>query len=142
MTDDPMADEDPMADPDRCTATASSTGKRCKQPAIRGSDVCRFHGGSAPQVQEKAQERLDEMADSVTADLQSRLDDVFGRLDRAEETDEYVKLLREVRQLTTSILDRTDHGPTETREVTGEGGGPVQVEVNETVVETPHSTED
>jgi len=82
MTDDnPMADRDPMDDPDRCTATASSTGERCKQPAIPGGNVCRFHGGSAGQVQKKAQERLDEMADSVTAELQQRLDDVFDRLD-------------------------------------------------------------
>ncbi|QLH78684.1 hypothetical protein HZS55_15920 [Halosimplex rubrum] len=32
-----------------------------------------------------------------------------------------------------------DYKKTEQREVTGEGGGPVQVEVSETVVETPHS---
>jgi len=116
-----MAESDPTADPDRCTATAKSTGERCKQPAIAGGSVCRFHGGDAEQVQQKAQERLDEMADAVTADLQSRLDDVFARLDDAEDTDEYVKLLRETRQLTTAILDRTDHGPSETREVTGDG---------------------
>lgn len=116
-----MAESDPTADPDRCTATAKSTGERCKQPAIPGGNVCRFHGGDAEQVQNKAQERLDEMADAVTADLQSRLDDVFARLDDAEDTDEYVKLLRETRQLTTAILDRTDHGPSETREVTGDG---------------------
>jgi len=116
-----MAESDPTADPDRCTATAKSTGEQCKQPAIPGGNVCRFHGGDAEQVQKKAQERLDEMADAVTADLQSRLDDVFARLDDAEDTDEYVKLLRETRQLTTAILDRTDHGPSETREVAGDG---------------------
>lgn len=100
----------------QCTATAKSTGERCQRAAVKGSNVCHVHGGAAPQVQKKAQERLDEMADSVTADLQSRLDDVFERLDKADDA-EYVKLLREVRQLTTAILDRTDHGPTEKREV-------------------------
>jgi|GEM_PF-1808854 len=35
-----------------------------------------------------------------------------------------------------------DYKKTEQREVTGEGGGPVQVDVNETIVETPHSEED
>lgn len=128
-----MADDNHMADADRCTATASSTGERCKQPAIPGGSVCRFHGGAAEQVQKKAQERLDEMADSVTADLQQRLDDVFGRLDEADD-DEYVKLLRETRQLATAILDRTDHGPTETREVTGEDGGPMDVTIVREVV--------
>jgi len=35
-----------------------------------------------------------------------------------------------------------DYKKTEQREVTGQGGGPVEIELNETVVETPHSTED
>lgn len=120
----------------RCTAQAKSTGNRCQRPAIKGGTVCYQHGGAASQVQKKAQERLDEMADSVTAELQQRLDDVFQRLDDAEDSDEYVKLLREARQLTTAILDRTEHGPTETREVTGDGGGPLEITLTETVVET------
>lgn len=136
MTDDRMDDDHPMEDSQRCTATAKSTGERCKQPAIPGGDVCRFHGGNAEQVQKKAQERLDEMADAATAEMQDRLSDVFDRLDEAEDDGEYVKLLREARQLTTSILDRTDHGPTETREVTGEGGGPMEVVINDNVVDS------
>jgi len=111
---------------DQCTATAKSTGERCQRPPIKGSNVCYQHGGAAGQVQKKAQERLDEMADSVTAELQQRLDDVFERLDEADGDDEYIKLLRETRQLTTAILDRTDHGPTETREHAGSDGDPVQ----------------
>jgi hypothetical protein len=35
-----------------------------------------------------------------------------------------------------------DYKKTEQREVTGEDGGPVEIEISETVVETPHSTED
>jgi hypothetical protein len=116
-----------MDDATRCTATAKSTGERCKQKAIPGGDVCRYHGGNAEQVQEKAQERLDAMADAATKQLQDRLDDVFDRMDDADTNAEYVKLLREARQLTTAILDRTGHGPSETREVTGEGGGPLMV---------------
>jgi hypothetical protein len=141
MTDDPTATEDHMAAADQCTATAKSTGERCKQPAIPGGDVCRFHGGSAEQVEQKAQERLDAMADSATKEMQERLEDVFQRMDGVDEHSEYVQLLREARQLTTSILDRAGHGPTETQEVTGEGGGPVQLEIqlNETVHETPYS---
>lgn len=42
----------------QCTATAKGTGKRCQQPAIPGGTVCRYHGGSAPQVQEAARLRL------------------------------------------------------------------------------------
>lgn len=42
----------------QCKATANSTGERCRQPAIRGADVCRIHGGSAPQVKAAAKRRL------------------------------------------------------------------------------------
>ena len=115
-----------MVDSDRqCTATAKSTGERCERAAIKGGDVCHVHGGAAEQVQKKAQERLNEMADSTTAKLQARLDDVFERLDAAETDDEYVKLLREARQITTSILDRTGHGPTEKRELENTGEDPL-----------------
>ena len=38
-------------DPQRCTATSKHTGKRCRQPAVAGSNVCRYHGagGGAPK---------------------------------------------------------------------------------------------
>lgn len=52
---DPMATPDPMAG--RCKAT-NRQGQRCRQPHIAGGTVCRFHGGSAPQVQKAAMERL------------------------------------------------------------------------------------
>src|SRR4029450_1249854 len=45
-------------DPRRCTAQSSQTGKRCKNAAILGGRVCRYHGGAAPQVQLKAAEHL------------------------------------------------------------------------------------
>lgn len=122
-----MADTDPTADPDRCTATASSTGERCRQPAIPGGNVCRFHGGSAPQVQEAAQDRLERMADEVLAKFEPALDDLFAEYDAAETADEKVKILREIRKATTDILDRADNGPTETHEHTGADGGPIMV---------------
>lgn len=46
-----------VSDDRRCTATVRKTGKRCKNPAIVGGTVCRYHGGGAPQVREKAAER-------------------------------------------------------------------------------------
>lgn len=132
-----MADEDPMADPDRCTATASSTGERCKQPAIPGSNVCRFHGGAAEQVEKKAQERLDRMADEVTADMQSIIDDLAAEYDQADR-EEKVAIHRELHKTWRAILDRTGHGPTEKHEHTGEDGGPVEIALNETIVETDY----
>lgn len=32
----------------RCRATSKTTGRRCGYPAVRGKDVCRFHGGLTP----------------------------------------------------------------------------------------------
>lgn len=53
----------------RCKATANSTGKRCKSPAIEGATVCRVHGGSAPQVRRKARLRLAELVDPAVGRL-------------------------------------------------------------------------
>lgn len=43
----------------RCTRIKLN-GDRCKLPPIRGGTVCRSHGGAAPQVRRKANERLAE----------------------------------------------------------------------------------
>lgn len=42
----------------RCTAKSKTTGEQCRQPPVPGGEVCRFHGGKAPQVQQKAKERV------------------------------------------------------------------------------------
>jgi len=96
---------------------------------MNGTTVCRMHGGSAPQVKKKAQERLDRMADSVTADVQETLQDLIDLYDEAPPEDK-PGIHREIRQAWTAILDRTDHGPTETREHTGENGDPINVTIN------------
>jgi hypothetical protein len=36
-------------DAKRCTATAKSSGERCKNPAVTGWDVCRMHGAGSPK---------------------------------------------------------------------------------------------
>ena len=122
-----MAAETPHGDetPDQCTATAKTTGERCKQPAVPGADVCRFHGGNASQVQEKAQERLDRMADTTTATIQDQIADLEAEYDRAEDADEKLAIMAEMRRLWKIILDRTGHGPSETREVENTGDEPL-----------------
>ena len=47
----------------RCTAKSRRSGKQCKNAAILGGRVCRFHGGAAPQVRRKANERLEDLID-------------------------------------------------------------------------------
>lgn len=53
----PHGRTDATPDPHRCTATAKSTGERCKQAALPGAKVCRFHGAGAPQVRAAAGRR-------------------------------------------------------------------------------------
>src|SRR5438067_789094 len=52
----------------RCTARKRN-GEPCKAMAARGANVCRVHGGSAPQVKAAAQRRLHQAADVLTARL-------------------------------------------------------------------------
>lgn len=118
----------------RCTATAKSTGERCQNDAIQGGEVCWQHGGAAPQVQKKAQERLDRMADDVTADMQAIVGDLVDEYDRAD-PEEKTAIHRELHKTWKAILDRTGHGPTEKREVSGEDGGPVDISLVREVVD-------
>lgn len=48
-----------MTKPQRCTAH-TKTGPQCRNWAIPGGNVCRLHGGRAPQVQAAARRRLQE----------------------------------------------------------------------------------
>lgn len=75
-----------------CTATAR-TGAQCKQPAIAGGNVCRYHGGAAPQVIKKARERLAALVDPAIARLATVVNDEDSRVALAAAKD---------------ILDRND----------------------------------
>jgi len=139
-----------LSDDRQCTATAKSTGERCQRAAIKGGNVCPVHGGAAPQTKQKAQERLDKMADSVTADMADHVDDLLEQYNRVDDPEDKVELMRELRQVWKLVLDRTGHGPTEKRELTGEDGGPVEIaelteaekeQLNQTFDREPQSDE-
>lgn len=53
----------------RCAADSRQTGEQCKNAPIRGGTVCRFHGGAAPQVKQKAALRLAQLVDPAIATL-------------------------------------------------------------------------
>lgn len=121
-----------MVDESRqCTATAKSTGERCERAAIKGGNVCHVHGGAAKQVKKKAQERLDEMADSTTATIQAQINDLEKEYEGAEDPEDKLAIMSEMRRLWKIILDRTGHGPSEKREVTGEDGGGIVIQLDE-----------
>lgn len=76
--DDPMKEADPVKDGGltatgpaymrRCTAT-NRQGTQCARAPIRGGSVCRLHGGGAPQVKQKAEERLRALVDPALTRL-------------------------------------------------------------------------
>lgn len=113
----------------QCTATAKSTGERCQRDAIKGGEVCYVHGGASSKVKKKAQERLNEMADPTTAHIQRDIEDLQAEYEAADDPETKLAILSEIRRLWKIILDRTGHGPSETRELTGEDGGPLDMEV-------------
>lgn len=53
----------------QCTAMSKQSGQRCKQSAIAGGTVCRFHGGGAPGVKRKAALRLASLVDPAIGTL-------------------------------------------------------------------------
>ena len=69
-----MAENDLKVPEHQCTARSKTSGSRCRRPAIRGGTVCRFHGGAAPQVIKKAQERLAELVDPALTRLAKLVD--------------------------------------------------------------------
>lgn len=52
----------------RCSARRSN-GQPCRAYAVHGAAVCVTHGGAAPQVKRKAQERIDAAADNAASKL-------------------------------------------------------------------------
>ena len=53
----------------QCTAHRKKGGERCKNAAIRWSNVCGYHGGNAPAVKAKARLRLEMASDRLARQL-------------------------------------------------------------------------
>jgi hypothetical protein len=140
MTEDDMnagGHEDlPPKDPgENCNARKTDGSGYCGQPAGWGTDHdvgrCKFHGGNTRSQEKGLIAELEEAAEHASTALKLQLKHMLADLEDGEDVDP-----AKLDKLARTVLDRTDHGPTETREVTGEDGGPVEVELNETVVET------
>jgi len=74
-----------------CSAHSKQTGERCKQPAIKGGTVCRFHGGTAPQVQRKADQRIIQAAEDIR-DMLPAATREMQRLVEGDKTKQEVRL--------------------------------------------------
>lgn len=60
--------------PEKKCECATFEGRPCKKYAIPGGEVCRNHGGAAPQVKKAAKERLKELQDPSL----QRLEDILN----------------------------------------------------------------
>jgi hypothetical protein len=95
----------------RCTATSKRSHEPCKNPAIAGGRVCRFHGGGAPHVKAAAQARLQALQFPAIAKLGALLErDDAPHVQLAAAKD---------------VLDRTMGKPATAVDVSGPSG-PVQ----------------
>ena len=125
---------------EHCNARKTDGSGYCQQPAGWGTDHdvgrCKFHGGSTPDQERGIINELEDAAEDATTALRLRIKHL--RQD-VEDPDAEVDW-QELDRLARTILDRAPDAPnkTETQEVTGEGGGPVEIELNETVVETDY----
>ena len=79
-----------------CKALRRHTGEPCSSPAMRGQDVCRMHGGGAPQNRRKAKLRLLELVDPAIATLAREMTQADTSADR--------------RHAAIAILDRAGFG--------------------------------
>lgn len=82
----------------RCTATSRRTGVLCQSKAVLGGNVCRHHGGAAPQTMAKARERMGQLVAPAIAELQQ----ILTKSDTSDSD-----RLRAI----TLLLDRTGFGP-------------------------------
>jgi hypothetical protein len=73
MTQQPLDRVDLLADlaagDHQCTARSKRTGERCQLPSMLGGNVCRSHGGAAPQTRAKAKRRLEQASDVLVQRL-------------------------------------------------------------------------
>ncbi|MFG2544360.1 hypothetical protein ACGFOM_18155 [Streptomyces sp. NPDC048594] len=90
----------------RPTCTGKTKRGPCKNPPIKGGTVCKFHGGSAPQVQAAARERL---ADADRRTAMERWGKQFGELaPHADPAVVMAELIREARGNVRFLLERVN----------------------------------
>ena len=66
----------------RCQAMSKQTGAQCGNKAIPGGTVCRFHGGGARQVRNRARLNLLELVDPAIATLAREMATAEASTDR------------------------------------------------------------
>lgn len=110
---DPMPSDNPIRGKYGCTAKKRD-GSPCGQRAMKGSAVCKMHGGKAPQVLAAARLRLALLVDPAIGVLQKAMKQ------QAKQPGVALAAARDV-------LDRAGLKEADKLEVSGQGGGPVTI---------------
>lgn len=116
MVEQPVKPHDAAPRAGQCTATAKSTGERCRRQALKGAAVCIKHGASAPQVKAAAKRRLaaEAAANSVvTYGLPVDVDPVTALVAEVHRTAGHVAYLaRKIADFESDLdLVQVDEGP-------------------------------
>lgn len=101
----------------RCTAKTAA-GSPCSQPVVGpGVNVCRVHGGNAPQVREAAIGRLREARDQALESLVTTLSSDGDKMDPRTLLDVVTKLTDKVELLEGRATERTESSEFKLEEV-------------------------
>jgi hypothetical protein len=124
MSDLPARDAD-----ENCNARKTDGSGYCQHSAGWGTDHtgvgrCKFHGGSTPDQERGIINDLEDGAEDAAVALRLRLKHVRQAVenDDADDID-----WSQVDRLARTVFDRTGHGKTETKELTGEDGDAITV---------------
>ena len=124
-----MSDLDPKEADTYCNARKTDGSGYCKHEAGWGTDHtghgrCKFHGGSTQAQEENVIRKLEDAAEDAATAYKLRLKHVREKVEAGETEDidwgEFDRLGR-------TVFDRSGHGKSETHELTGEGGGALEV---------------
>jgi hypothetical protein len=117
---------------EKCNARRTDGSGYCGQPAGWGTDHngvgrCKFHCGNTPNQEKNIIAELEDAAKDASIALRLRLKHIREKAEsgKMEEVD-----WQEVDRISRTVFDRTDHGPTETQEVAGADGNPLEVTIN------------
>lgn len=92
-----------MPDPKQKCGKRTRGGGHCRNARMLGGPVCRMHGGKAPQVMKKADERIRDLVDPALSRLAKLVDDPASAVALAAVKD---------------ILDRAGYGARQRIELT------------------------
>jgi hypothetical protein len=93
----------------RCTAHRQRDGKPCGAWAVRGTNVCRIHGGAAKQVKRKAKERLEAGSEYVAKALSKALTDKGVKADGLGLPAPYGERLAAALEVVEGRMELVDH---------------------------------